>query len=77
VLLLLCPTFSAASDVGTLRVTPEQALYVNGSGVRAKQLQVGDTFTTPDGRVAVVTSVVPVVHKTNLGRSNPPYSPTP
>jgi len=63
VLLLLCPTFSAASDVGTLRITPKQALCVNGSWVGAKQLQVGETFTTPDGRVAVVTSVVPVVQK--------------
>ena len=62
-LLLLCPTFSAASDVGTLRVTPEQALYASDSWVRAKQLQVGDTFTTPDGRVAVVTSVAPVVQE--------------
>ena len=51
-------SLAAASSTEQLVASEEAMFWVNGSWVPAEQLQVGDKFMTPDGKVAVVKSVV-------------------
>ena len=56
-ILLVCAALASTSQAATLRATADQLFYVNGTWTAARALLPGDTFTTPDGRVAAVTNV--------------------